>query len=509
MTENSPGAGGGHPERPQQAGEGQEPQTTSEGTGTDSGATSPWASGPGAGTPPGSAYGAASASSAAPAPSPGEPPAGAASSASSDAPQGVSSAQPAGGAPQGEHNPWQSAPYGGFPQYGAQQMPPGPPGGPTTLAMPGQPPGGPSRRGLGVRRSVAGVALLALVVGGLAGVGGGYLGYRMAEQSTAVNALDRPLPAKQTSNAPAGSVEQVAQKVLPSVVQLQVRGGTEAGEGSGIVLSSDGLILTNNHVVEVAANGGQIQAVFQDGRQAAAQVVGRDPTSDLAVVKAQNVTGLTPADLGRSDDLRVGQQVVAIGSPFDLNGTVTSGIVSALNRPVRAGGETGNQATVLDAIQTDAAINPGNSGGPLVNMQGQVIGINSAIYSPNQGGLGGQSQAGSVGIGFAIPINQARRIADELAKGGSATQTVLGVSVQDDPSGNGASVNNVTPGGAADKAGIKAGDVIIKLDDRRIPDSDALVAAVRSHNPGDTVTLTLAGGGTKQVTLGGQPVGGR
>jgi putative serine protease PepD len=372
--------------------------------------------------------------------------------------------------------------------------------------MPGQPQ---PRRGLGVRRSVAGIALLALVVGGVAGVGGGYVGYQIAAKNTAVSSLDQPLPARQTSNAPAGSVEQVAQKVLPSVVQLQVRGASEAGEGSGIVLSSDGLILTNNHVVQVAANGGQIQAVFQDGRQATAQIVGRDPTSDLAVVKAQNVTGLSPAELGRSDDLRVGQQVVAIGSPFDLNGTVTSGIVSALNRPVRAGGGNGDQTSVLDAIQTDAAINPGNSGGPLVNMQGQVIGINSAIYSPNQGGLSGQQQAGSVGIGFAIPINQARRTADELAKGGTATQTVLGVSVQDAQTGNGAMVNSVTPGGAADKAGIKAGDVITKLDDRRIPDSDALVAAVRSRNAGDTVTLTLADGGTKQVTLGGQPVGSR
>jgi putative serine protease PepD len=331
----------------------------------------------------------------------------------------------------------------------------------------------------------------------------------MAVKDTAVNSLDRPLPAKQTANAPAGSVEQVAQKVLPSVVQLQVRGQRSAGEGSGVVLSSDGLILTNNHVVDVAAGGGQIQAVFQDGKSVAADIVGRDPTSDLAVVKANGVTGLTPADLGRSDDLRVGQQVVAIGSPFDLNGTVTSGIVSALNRPVRAGGESGDQTSVLDAVQTDAAINPGNSGGPLVNTQGQVIGINSAIYSPNQGGLGGNQQAGSVGIGFAIPIDQARRTADELSSSGKATQTILGVGVQDAQSGSGALVISVNPGGPADKAGIRNGDVVTKIDDRRIPDSDALVAAVRSHKPGDTVTMTLSSGGSKQVTLAGQSVGGK
>jgi putative serine protease PepD len=240
-----------------------------------------------------------------------------------------------------------------------------------------------------------------------------------------------------------------------------------------------------------------------------ADIVGRDPTSDLAVVKANNVTGLTPADLGRSDDLRVGQQVVAIGSPFDLNGTVTSGIVSALNRPVRAGGESGDQTSVLDAVQTDAAINPGNSGGPLVNMQGQVIGINSAIYSPNQGGLGGNQQAGSVGIGFAIPIDQARRTAGELQSSGKATQTVLGVGVQDAEAGTGALVINVNPGGPADKAGIKNGDVITKIDDRRIPDSDALVAAVRSHKPGDTLTMVLSSGGSKQVILAGQTVGGK
>ncbi|MBM7771704.1 putative serine protease PepD [Actinokineospora baliensis] len=354
----------------------------------------------------------------------------------------------------------------------------------------------PRRTGL-----VVGVAVLALVVGGGAGAAGGYLAADRDSGSSST-ALDAPPTAKQTAAAPAGSVESVAQKVLPSVVQLQVRGRSSAGEGSGFVISRDGYIVTNNHVIEGAVDGGQIQAVFQDGRTATATVVGRDPNSDVAVVKAAGVDDLTVSELGRSDDLRVGQAVVAIGSPFELSGTVTSGIVSSLQRPTRAGGDGGNQATVMDAVQTDAAINPGNSGGPLVNMQGQVIGINSAIYSPQSSASG---SGGSVGIGFAIPIDQARRTAEEIVKTGKATQTVLGVSVRDADSG-GALIADVTGGGPGEQAGVKSGDVVTKLDDRRIDTADALVAAVRSHAPGDKVTLTLSDGKTVQATLSGQTV---
>jgi putative serine protease PepD len=346
------------------------------------------------------------------------------------------------------------------------------------------------------------MTVLALVVGGAAGAIGGYL---VADSKSAPpsTALDAPKPAKQASSpAPAGSVEAVAQKVLPSVVQLQVRGESTAGEGSGFVISEDGLIITNNHVVEAAANGGQIQAVFQDGRKVTATIVGRDPSSDVAVVRAQGVSGLTVIEIGSSDNLQVGQGVVAIGSPFELSGTVTSGIVSSLQRPTRAGGENGSQATVMDAIQTDTAINPGNSGGPLVNMQGQVIGINSAIYSPRTGSGGG----GSVGIGFAIPIDQARRTADEIVKTGKATQTVLGVSVRDN-AGGGALISEVVAGGAGERAGLKPGEVVTRLDDRRIESSDALVAAVRSHAPGDKVKLVIGDGArTVDATLAGQPV---
>ncbi|MFE2754807.1 trypsin-like peptidase domain-containing protein [Actinosynnema sp. NPDC059335] len=371
------------------------------------------------------------------------------------------------------------------------------PGGPY-YAHPGAAPAAPPRpRGRG--KVVAGVAALVLAVGGVAGGVGGYVGFQAAEEARPVtNALDQAPPAQQSADAPAGSIEQVAQKVLPTVVQVQVSGGA----GSGFTLSSDGLVLTNNHVVETAANGGPIQVKLQDGRAFDAKIVGRDPTSDLAVVKMEDVSGLPTAELGNSGDLRIGQQVVAVGSPFDLNGTVTSGIVSSLNRPVRAGGQQGGVETVLNAIQTDAAINPGNSGGPLVNMRGQVVGINSAIYSPNSSQ---SSQGGSVGIGFAIPIDQARRTAKELSETGKATQTVLGVQVVDAREG-GAEIRAVTGGGAAEAAGIKAGDVITKFGDRPIDTSDALVAAVRSRAPGDKVQLTIGGNRTVEVTLGSQPV---
>jgi len=312
------------------------------------------------------------------------------------------------------------------------------------------------------------------------------------------NALNTAPPAKQTAAAPSGSVEAAAANELPRVVQLRAQNG----EGSGFLISSDGMIVTNNHVVAEAAQGGQLVAVFQNGKTAKVSVVGRDPDSDVAVVKAQDVSGLTPVELGRSDDLKVGQGVVAIGSPFDLSGTVTTGIVSSLHRPTRAGGQQGEQRTVMDAIQTDAAINPGNSGGPLVDLQGRVIGINSAIYSPGSA----NGDAGSVGIGFAIPIDQARRTADEIAKTGKATQTVIGVSVTDNAQG-GAKIQSVTPDGPAAKAGLQQGDVVTQLDDRRIDTSDALVAAIRAHVPNDTVKLVLNDGSrTVDVTLAGQPV---
>ncbi|WP_086820100.1 trypsin-like peptidase domain-containing protein [Allokutzneria sp. NRRL B-24872] len=358
---------------------------------------------------------------------------------------------------------------------------------------------------------VAGALIFALLGGAAGGVGGGLLGYNLALDNSSYNALDAPRPDASNVNspAPAGSVEAVAQKVLPSVVQLQ----TQSGSGSGVVLSSDGMILTNNHVVEeAAAGGGQIRIQFKDGRTAPAKIIGVDPTSDLAVVKAEGVSGLTPVELGRSGNLRVGQQVVAIGAPFGLSNTVTSGIVSALQRPVRTGNEAGD-STVMDAVQTDAAINPGNSGGPLVDMSGKVIGINTAIKTAS----GGQQQSGgSIGLGFAIPIDQAMRIANELRTNGKATHAVLGVTLapqqqRSATAANGAAVGTVEPNSAAEAAGIKQGDVITKLDGRRINDTDSLIAAVRSHDPNSKVKVTVASGGTErevELTLGSRVLSG-
>ena len=361
-----------------------------------------------------------------------------------------------------------------------------------------------AQRGAGSR--VGGLLLAALLVGAVGGLGGGLIGYQFGHSNADTpTTLDQPAPARSASNAQPGSVEQVARKVLPSVVQLQTRSFSGSGEGSGIVLSSDGYILTNNHVVEGSQrNAGELTAQFHDGRTAQVKIVGSDPTSDLAVVKA-DITGLRPAELGRSDDLPVGAPVVAIGSPFGLSGTVTSGIISAKDRPVRAGGEQGPQNSVLNALQTDAAINPGNSGGPLVDRDGRVVGINSAIYSPGSG----QAQGGSVGLGFAIPIDQARRIGNELKNTGSAEHTSLGVTIQSSQRQPGATVVQVVPGGAAQQAGMRPGEVITRLGDRPISDADSLIAAVRSHNPGDRVPVTTEplGGGpphTYQVALQGQ-----
>jgi putative serine protease PepD len=321
-------------------------------------------------------------------------------------------------------------------------------------------------------------------------------------------------PSMPAANVPAGNVEQVAAKVVPSVVMLETDLGRQSEEGSGIILSSDGLILTNNHVVAAAAKAGRDKAppdagpkttvTFSDGRTASFSVVGADPTTDIAVVRVQGVSGLSPITLGSSANLVVGQPVIAIGSPLGLEGTVTTGIVSALNRPVSTTGDTGNQNTVLDAIQTDAAINPGNSGGALVNMNGDLIGVNSAIAT--LGGDSTDSQSGSIGLGFAIPIDQAKRIADELISTGTASHASLGVQVTSDKGAHGAKVVQVVPNGAAAAAGLPSGVVVTKVNDRTINSADGLVAAVRSKAPGDKITLTYLdpSGDTRtvQVTLG-------
>jgi len=305
-----------------------------------------------------------------------------------------------------------------------------------------------------------------------------------------------------------GSAEEVAAKVVPSVVKLETKLGRATGEGSGIILSPDGLILTNNHVVSVPGigqnrvAGAETTATFIGGRTAPFTIVGADPMSDIAVVRAKDVSGLAAITIGSSADLRVGQGVVAVGSPLGLESTVTAGIISALNRPVSTVGDADNQSTVLDAIQTDAAINPGNSGGALVNMSGELIGVNSAIATLGDS-AGPNGETGSIGLGFAIPVDQAKRIADQLIATGKASHASLGVRVTSNASTHGARIVEVVSDGPAASAGLPTGAVVTKLDDRVIDGADSLVAAVRSRAPGDTITLTYTdpSGPTKTVKI--------
>jgi putative serine protease PepD len=296
--------------------------------------------------------------------------------------------------------------------------------------------------------------------------------------------------------------------VLPSVVMIEVSGANGSGSGSGIILSADGKILTNNHVVALAGKGGSLSVSFNDGSHAKAKVLGADPLTDTAVIQAQGVSGLTPATLGHSSSLQVGQGVVAIGSPFGLDATVTSGIVSALDRPVDVGTVSQGNATVYPAIQTDAAINPGNSGGPLVNLSGEVVGIDAAIQTATNATT--QGEPGSIGLGFAIPIDEVLPIVQEMIKGETPTHARLGIGVENastspgTPSADGARIQKVDTGSAAESAGLKAGDVITKVDNHLITSSDSLVATIRSYRPGDSVTVTYTRGGsshTVQATL--------
>ncbi|GAA5089837.1 S1C family serine protease [Nocardia iowensis] len=433
------------------------------------------------------------------------------------APQGYG---PLGGQhPAGHYPPphQHTQPFPG-PDYGAPHFDPQPPHG---AGYPGPEFGGaqqapakrPVRTGL-----VMGAVALALVSGGVGGAVGALATHSDNGRAPITNALDQPKPNVNTvSNAPAGSTQAVAQKVLPSVVMIKVASSRAEGEGSGVVLSSDGLILTNNHVAAGGGPSAKMEVVFSDGSSAPATIVGADPVSDLAVIKVSGKSGLTPIELGSSDNLQVGQPVVAIGSPLGLAGTVTTGIVSALNRPVSTQGQGPQNPAganpVIDAIQTDAAINPGNSGGALVDGNGKLIGINTAIASLGAGEPGAGQQSGSIGLGFAIPVDQARRVADELIKTGHATYAQIGVKIQALDSINGARVLEVTPDGPAAKAGIPAGAVVTKLNDRSINTGDALVAAVRSHQPGDKVKVTYTdeqGNNPKtvEVTLTGAPADG-
>jgi putative serine protease PepD len=363
-----------------------------------------------------------------------------------------------------------------------------------------------SRRAGRLRIGIAGLVAGALIGGG-AGAG-------------VVTLLDDPVTAT-GNNAAAQSVvienpetattaTAAAAKAAPSVVTVYVASGTSSGSGSGVVLTEDGYVLTNNHVVAEAGDGGTVQVRTADGTLHDASVVGTDPASDLAVIRLDGADGLTPATFGDSDAVQVGDVAVAIGAPLGLSNTVTDGIISATDRAV-ATGSTQDDATVIDAIQTDAAINPGNSGGALVNGAGEVIGINTAIATVASGAPGSQSQSGNIGVGFAIPSNHAQRIAQEIIETGSASRTFLGVKARtatdgsNSEVGNGAQVATVEPGSAAADAGIQEGDVITAVDDRPVTSSTELTAAIRSKAPGDEVTLTVRRGAdtsTVEVTLG-------
>jgi putative serine protease PepD len=302
-----------------------------------------------------------------------------------------------------------------------------------------------------------------------------------------------------------------AAKAAPSVVTIYVTSNSGSGSGSGVVLTKDGYVLTNNHVVTLEGSGtGTVQVRTSDGTLYDATVVGTDQASDLAVVRLDGASDLTPAKFADSDKVQVGDVAVAIGAPLGLSNTVTDGIISATDRAVQTG-STQDDATVIDALQTDAAINPGNSGGALVNGAGEVIGINSAIATVASGVPGSQSQSGNIGVGFAIPSNTAQRIAKEIIETGSATRAYLGVSARtaaDDQNGDvgtGAEIVSVEQGSAAAEAGLQVGDVVTAVGDRPVTTSTELTAAVRSNAPGDKVELTVRRGDqtrTAEVTLG-------
>ncbi|MGX1976965.1 trypsin-like peptidase domain-containing protein [Streptomyces kronopolitis] len=406
-----------------------------------------------------------------------------------------------GGAPPAGHS---AGPHGAWQQYDPWSAPLQ--GGPVV------PPSSARRRG----PLVAGAVALALLAGGIGGGVGAYV-----ERYGGINDIQLSQAGGDEGGRRPDSVAGIAQAALPGVVTIHVRGSAEQGTGTGFVLDHQGHILTNNHVVEPAADGGEISVTFSGGQTAKARVVGRDGGYDLAVVQVEGVTGLRPLPLGNSDAVRVGDPVVAIGAPFDLANTVTSGIISAKQRPITAGGAKGDGSDVsyVDALQTDAPINPGNSGGPLVDARARVIGINSAIRAADSGGgLESGAQGGSIGLGFAIPINQAKRVAEELINTGRATHPVIGVTLEMEYAGDGARVSAqskdgkrpVAPDGPAEKAGIKAGDVITAVDGAPVHSGQELIVKIRSHRPGDTLALTVQRGGKERsvrLSLGSSSTG--
>ena len=361
---------------------------------------------------------------------------------------------------------------------------------------------------------VAAILAAALIAGG---VGGG-IGYSLAKNddgSTDSTTASAPSTSGGVKRA-SGTVASVAAGALPSTVTIEAQSTSgEGGTGTGFVFDKQGHILTNNHVVADAVDGGKLTATFPSGKKYDAEVIGRAQGYDVAVIKLKNApSDLKPLPLGNSEQIAVGDSTIAIGAPFGLSNTVTTGIISAKNRPVASSdGSASSKASYMSALQTDASINPGNSGGPLLDASGAVIGINSAIQSSSSGGLGGAGQSGSIGLGFAIPVNQAKYVAQQLIRTGKPVYAKIGASVSLNEDSGGAKITEqgasgasaVEPGGPAAKAGLKPGDVITKLDGMVVDSGPTLIGAIWTHKPGDTVKLTYTRDGkthTVDVTLG-------
>lgn len=391
---------------------------------------------------------------------------------------------------------------------------PGQPGQAGQFGQPGQPnqgityvgaqPNPPEKKKVGLGTALAMFLVGAVAAGSITGIA---LGTKDKNDTSTVNQVLQNEPvANSTGEEPAeGSVEATAAKVLPAVVSIEALGLTSAAEGSGSIISPDGYVLTNHHVVAGAERGGKLRVSMNDGSKHEAEFISSDANTDVAIIKIKDVNNLPFLQFGDSDAVAVGQEVVAVGSPLGLNATVTSGIVSAKNRPVRASQE-GGESSLIDAIQTDAAVNPGNSGGPLVDINGNLIGMNSMIASLSSSG---SSEAGSIGLGFAIPSNFAKRMADQLINKGEVKHPTLGVKVDARDSGDGARIVEVEPGSPAEEAGLKAGDLVTRVNDRRIENSDSLIAAARSQDFGAKVTLEVSNEEGKdprqvEVTLSGE-----
>jgi putative serine protease PepD len=397
-------------------------------------------------------------------------------------------------APHAPRPPQQTPPGGGYPGQ------PGPNWAPVPSPEPIE------RRG----PSTSVFLVVSVVVALLAGALGAGIGVMATNGRSGTVDLGGGVSSTGDKNRDPGSIAGIAQRLVPSVVMIKVSNGTEGGAGTGFLVRG-GYIVTNNHVVAPAVNGGTMQVVFNDGKTTTAAIVGHDPTSDIAVIKPGTLAGRKALTLGNSDDLAVGDPVIAIGSPLGLAGTVTTGIVSALNRPVSTSGE-GGESAFINAVQTDAAINPGNSGGPLVDAKGQVIGVNSAIATLGSQTLGSdKQQSGSIGLGFAIPSNQVKKVAEQLINGGKATHAVIGACIDMAFQGGGARIateggsqgckgGTIVAGGPAQKAGLKAGDIITSFDGKPITGADELIMTIRAKSPGDRVQVAYTRGSRRSTT---------